>query len=81
MQARAIGDADVGSFISAEPFTQTIEIPAGCERATFVVASDGVWDALPGSAAKRVRSATHLSLEAPLHHPTTTMAERRGYSS
>lgn len=45
MQARAIGDKDIGKFNDPEPFTCCCPFPAS-GRGDVVVCSDGVWDAL-----------------------------------
>ena len=43
-QARAIGDADVGHYIDAEPACRTTPFPSG--GFTVAVCSDGIWDAM-----------------------------------
>ena len=53
--ARSIGDADVGSVISAVPATSTVPLKAHCAAGwDVVVASDGVWDALKASTVVRM---------------------------
>lgn len=47
-QARAVGDADVGDYVMATPYTQTVAVPPS--GGDVVIASDGVWDAIPCSA-------------------------------
>jgi hypothetical protein len=53
-QARTVGDSDVGGFISATPYTATLDVPAGCAGGTVVLASDGVWDAFAPKVATQV---------------------------
>lgn len=52
--ARTVGDSDVGSCISASPYTSTLDMPEGCAGATVVLGSDGVWDAFSPQVAAKV---------------------------
>ena len=81
-QARAIGDRDVGHFIEARPYAQTVELPAG-ESCMVAICSDGIWDAM-------VPSAVDALLRGMISHPVdvgartvckSALATRHAYSS
>lgn len=52
MVARAIGDRDIGEILIASPHIRQLKLPATGAR--LVVASDGLWDAMPAGRVARV---------------------------
>lgn len=52
MVGRAIGDRDVGELLIASPHIKQIKLPATGAR--LIIASDGLWDAMPAGRVARV---------------------------
>ena len=72
----------VGNFIEARPFAQTISMPGG-ESCVVVICSDGIWDALLPNAVDALARAMLANLPSTFaqHLCTAALTQRHAYSS
>lgn len=82
IQARTIGDQDVGRYIEPMPFARTYRLPAA-ESCAVVVATDGVWDALYPTAVDGIIRSSMMCLpeDAAKLLINSSLTQRHAYSN